>query len=191
MRYVSLAMLLVMPFAAQAGQVLVNGDFESGVLTPWYNANDLCSGCLWSATNLDARTGTYSATVDGNRELEQDFAAVLNSDITEVSFWAHFPVSSQFLASGLEVDFFYSDSTTSNTVVTALSTDWEHFDVTSALATGKSLVGLAIYGNSGLSVAVDDASIVTGTSTAPEPSSLALFAGGFMALATGLRRRAR
>ncbi len=60
---------------ALANNVLVNSDFETGLLPPWTNDNDFCGGCTWSVDSADAHSGTYSAVVDGNRLILQTFLA--------------------------------------------------------------------------------------------------------------------
>ena len=38
------ALMVLCASAAMATEIIVNGDFETGVLDPWYNAQNFCGG---------------------------------------------------------------------------------------------------------------------------------------------------
>lgn len=176
--------LLLLAGNAMAGNILVNPGFEDGVLTPWFNSNDFCGGCVWDVTSSDAHSGTFSAFVIGDRLLEQDFAAVLTSDITEASLWLKMPDT------GIAAIYFlYSDFSTEQNIVNVGST-WTLFDVTSFLDPGKSLIGFGVYGCTGCFGAsmtlADDFVINAGI---PEPGTLVLLGTGMLGVATFVRRR--
>src|SRR5262249_14707696 len=125
---------------AQAAPVLVNGGFETGALSPWFQ--DRGNGSEdWHVTSASAHSGTFSATDVGNIDLRQDFAPVLTSTITEVSFWARHPDPA---VTDLAIQFFYSDATNEQFIVATSGSDWNFFDVTSDLEAGKSLVAISI-----------------------------------------------
>jgi PEP-CTERM motif len=179
---IAAALLFLSTFATHAfsANVLVNPGFESGALTPWFNSDDLCSGCTWSVTSADAHSGTFSAQVAGNRLIEQDFAAISTSSITEASLWLRMPET------GFAFVFFkYSDSTTGGTTVSPTAT-WTKFNETSFLAAGKSLTGFGVYGCSGCAGAgitrADDFIVNTGAAAVPEPSTFLLLGFGVAAL---------
>lgn len=95
------------PGLALAVNILVNPDFESGALSPWYQAADYGGGEDWNVTSADVHSGQYSVTDAGNKLIAQDFAAVPVSLIFEASFWLR-----NNDASINTVYFRYSDNTT-------------------------------------------------------------------------------
>src|SRR5438270_6648125 len=127
---------------AAATNILDNSGFETGSLTPWYQANSFSSGTDWFVTDVDSHSGEFSAEDTGNKELRQDFAGVLGSTIDEVSFWARHP--NEGTGSALAYTFFYSDNTNSEFLVNLTGLDWNFFDVTAQLNTTKPLVGFWI-----------------------------------------------
>ena len=85
-RVVALALFAT---ASTTSANFVNGGFETGNLTPWFQ--DRVQGGAgedWNVTNVDAHSGSFSATNTGNKEIRQNLAAVLTDDILEISFWA-------------------------------------------------------------------------------------------------------
>lgn len=182
-----LALFFLVLFAGVAladTELLTNGDFETGVLSPWYNARDFCSGnCLpWAVTNSNPHNGTYSAMDVGNIELRQDFTPTPGSQITDVSFWIYSNTAVH------AVDFFYTDSSDEEFVVSAAVNTWTLETVTADVNAGKTLSGFSIWGASpSYTTYVDDASI---TAT-PEPSTLVLLGGSALAVCGNLRRRMR
>src|ERR1019366_9104965 len=129
--------------SAFAANVLVNPGFEYGVLPPWFNSNDFCGGCTWDVTTTDKHTGFWSATVIGDRLLEQDFSPIPDTLITEASLWLKMPDTG--IAA---VYFLYSDTTTAENIVSVPGV-WTQFDMTSFLDPGKSLAGFGVYGCTG------------------------------------------
>ncbi len=183
-------MVIVALCAGQHASAFVNFNtgFESGSLTPWYQGNDYSNpgqGVGWQVTSSDAHSGLYSATCTGNIELRQDFAPVLDSQISDVSLWIKHPnvpsISAFF--------FWYSDLTSNSTTLDLNSTDWESFDLTGYLLTdpGKALVGVSVYGcidftSPAAETFVDDFQIVA----TPEPTTCSLL---FLGLSGFLLRR--
>ncbi len=74
-----------------ATELLSNPGFETGDLSPWYQARDYCNGnCVnWNVTNTKSHSGTYSAMDEGNIELRQDFAPTPGSPNHERHFLGH------------------------------------------------------------------------------------------------------
>jgi hypothetical protein len=174
--------LLCSAVPALADNVLVNPGFETGLLAPWTNSNDFCGGCLWTVDAADANSGTYSAVVDGNRLVLQNFAAVPVSSISAVNFWARHPgePTGQFMAVYLE----YSDASSEEIQVQTTSSGWTFFDVTGDLDGGKSLSAFGVYGNSLAVTRFDDALV----DVVPEPATWLLLAAGAMWPASRRRR---
>ncbi len=183
----ALLLFLLMSGPVAAGEVLVNGGFESGALSPWFQ--DRTFGTIienWTVTTTLPHSGTFAATDNGNAELRQNFAGVATDSITQISFWAMHPDAT---INALFVDLFYSDGTDTGFLVNTVGTTYNYFDVTSDLVAGETLIGFSIFGNSGGQTFFDDASIIT-SAAVPEPASVVLLALG-LASACGFLRRAR
>ena len=178
------ALVILLASSAFATELLVNGDFEMGVLSPWYNARNFCGGtCVsWNVNTSNPHSGTYSAMDQGNIELRQDFTPTPGANITNVSFW----VNSQ---SGVDaVDFFYTDSSDEEFVIFSNPNTWTLQNVTSDVNAGKTLMGFSIWGSDPNWITyVDDASITS--NGVPEPGTLVMLGTGVLAAAAGLRRK--
>lgn len=180
-RLVLIALGIVTFSPAFAVNILANPGFESGVLDPWFNDRDFGGISPWATSTDNPHSGAFDATCTGNIEIRQNFSGVLTSDITEVSFWIRHPDGSDPAA----YDLFYSDGSSQEFVANTTTREWEHFDVTSNLAGGKTLVGMSIWGflGGGSQVTfVDDATV----NVVPEPVSIMALGAG---LAAFLRRR--
>lgn len=176
---------------AHAANILANAGFETGGLSPWYQSIDGGGAVNWGVDTLDSHSGTYSAVDDGNKELQQDFAATAASSITQVSFWMRHPNEG---TAPMAYDFFYSDHTSQEFSLFSSSTNWQFFDVTSQLDTSKSLTGFGLWGyysgaGTGQVTRYDDVTINVGGGAVPEPESWALMIGGLGLAGAALRRR--
>jgi hypothetical protein len=176
---------MLMTTSAFAGQLIVNGGFETGSLSPWFNGRNFCGGTcsLWAVTTTNPHTGLFSAMDVGNIELRQNFTPTAGSSITDVSFWI-------FSGAGFNAfDLFYTDGTDKEFVVSPTPNVWTFEDVTSSVDKTKTLMGFSVFGTSpGFTTFIDDASV---TSTVPEPASLLMMGGGIFALAGSVRRKLR
>jgi hypothetical protein len=119
---------------ADAGEVLVNPGFESGVLSPW------TTNGTWVIETTNCHSGSSCASDVGNYYIQQTFAGVPTNTITSITFWMRQPNSE---VAGVEFD--YSDSTSDFNEVSP-GASWSQFDVTSYLSSGKILTGLRIWG---------------------------------------------
>lgn len=141
MRFKLVTLVVVcMSVTVAHADMIINGGFETGGLTPWYQGAG--SGVEdWNVTSADSHTGLYCAMDVGNIEIRQDFAAIPVNQIIELSYWLKQP--------GVAISAFhlyYSDSSYLQDIVSLSTTDWEFFDVTSSLEVGKELIGFSVYG---------------------------------------------
>lgn len=166
-----------------AYSVITNSDFESGSLLPWYQWID--GGTYdgieedWNVTTSDSHTGSFSATVVGNKGLRQDFTPAPTENINTISFWMKHPnLTSPVAASG--VDFFYSDGTKSTVFISAPgTTEWEFYDVTADLLLEKQLVSFSVTGYKSTDAAIDRAyfdSVTINAVPLPHPSGYSALA---------------
>ncbi|MDP7030462.1 MAG: PEP-CTERM sorting domain-containing protein [Phycisphaerales bacterium] len=157
-----------------SGNMLLNGDFETGQLTPWF-ASD---GTPW-ITSDESHSGTYSAAAYAGDAIRQDFAAVSTDDIQEVSIW----VMREGGAFN-QYSFYYADGTTGTHLIDDIGggDNWTYFELTQNLVVGKFLVGFQIYGTTEGPSYMDDVRI----DAVPAPAALALLGIAGMA---GRRRR--
>jgi hypothetical protein len=168
-----------------AGEIIVNGGFETGALDPWYNAQNFCGGpCQdWAVTNSNSHSGSFSAMDIGNIELRQDFAPVPGSSITSASLWINNSVGVNAL------DFHYTDNSVEEFVLFSNANTWNFEDFTADINPAKTLMGFSIWGcDTGCISYVDDVSIM---SNVPEPGTLAMLSTGVIAAAGAFRRKFR
>ena len=180
--------------ATQLNAQIVNGGFETGSLSPWYQGLVFCTfgpSCVsWSVTDAEAHTGTWSAVDQGNIELRQDFTTpILGSEITSFKYWMMQDVPSISF-----FQFYYTDATTGGNTFSG-SSEWAQLDALPFLDPTKTVSGFSIFGVSGPTVNftyLDDFTMTTGVvgTVTPEPASIALLATGLVGMVgTGLRRR--
>jgi hypothetical protein len=180
--------------SASATNIIQNGGFETGALSPWYQDNDFAvpAGVNWTVNSADAHSGTFSAYSIGNKELRQDFAATAVSSIDQLSFWMEHP---NWPTAKAYITFFYTDSSHASFTEFSSSTGWQFFDVTNLLNATKTLVGFSIYGYDQADAPpavtrLDDFVItVRDPAPAPEPAAWALMITGFGFAGAMLRRR--
>jgi hypothetical protein len=177
------ALAMLCTTTAMANELIVNGDFETGALGPWYNAQNFCGGpCQdWAVTDSNSHSGTYSAMNIGNIELRQDFNPVLGSSITSASLWVNNSVGVNAL------DFHYTDNSVEEFVLFSDANTWNFEDFTADINPSKMLSGFSIWGcDTGCISYVDDVSI---QSSVPEPGTLVMLGTGVLAAAGAFRRK--
>ncbi len=142
-----------------AQEVLQNPGFETGVLSPWYQA----SGNHWVITTDYPHSGRYCATDTGNYWIRQDFAQPIPAEsVISITIWSRqAPDKPSYLQA---FDLMYSDLTYHEDVVFP-DTSWQQWDITSWLTQGKELSGLRIWGFNSSDPAddstyIDDISII-------------------------------
>jgi hypothetical protein len=183
MTKILIILISVFTFSANATliQHVVNGDFEAGSISSWNGSGQ------WNITSVDSNSGTFSATVEGNFQIFQNFTSVSAVNISQVSFWMKQP---EDLFS--YVSLFYDDASEVGSTIFLGGSDWNFFDITDWLDLSKNLSGIGFYGYSGGSslpdiTFLDDVSITSqGNVSVPEPSALALLVLGMIGL--GARR---
>jgi hypothetical protein len=183
--------LLAAASGAQAANILVNPGFETGGLSPWYQSASYGGVQDWGVDSADAHSGTYSAVDIGNKELEQDFAPVAGSSITQLSFWMRHP---NYSIAPMALDLFYTDSTYTENVISSTTTGWQFFDATSYVNTSKTLKGIGLWGYSSVGGAsdmtrFDDVTLDVAGAAVPEPMTWSLTITGFALAGAALRRR--
>jgi hypothetical protein len=184
---VALAFALLCGFSqAEPINLVANGGFETGNLTPWFI--DLNLGGLepWIVTTTSALDGTYGAEDNGNISLRQNFAPTKAADISLVGVTLEYP---EFIGANA-YDFFYTNGTHAEFVINGGVDHLPHtYDLTSNLDRSLTLNGFSIFGFGFGPTAftyLDDVKILTNV---PEPVSMVLFAG-FAVMLYGTRRRA-
>jgi hypothetical protein len=186
--FAATAALFSLAAPVAAANALVNGDFETGVLSPWFTVNNF-GGTAWAITGADAQTGAYSASNSGNVEIRQDFAGVAGSSITVASLWMRHP---DLANAPSFITFFYDDMTNNGFLVSTNSTEWQQFDILAQLNTSKTLIGFSLYGYSGGGADrtfIDNVFIGTLAGAVPEPASWAMLIAGFGLTGAAMRRR--
>jgi hypothetical protein len=126
--------------------LIVNGGFETGSNSPWYEGRDDCFGTCktWGAGTVAPKLGLWDAGNVGNIEFRQDFAATDTSTIAAVIVWIRHPADAVPAA----VDFFYADGSDNEYVAFVTDTGWDSFDLTADLSPGQ-LDGFSVFGYSG------------------------------------------
>jgi hypothetical protein len=128
--------------------LLQNSGLEAGTLPPWFlgrkNCNPPCKD--WAVLHSLPRFGRFDAGDLGNLELRQDFVATDTSSITRVSLWIRHPSGVAETA----IDFFYTDGTDQEFIVSTTDANWTFFDVTAELLPQKFLKGFSVWGFDGV-----------------------------------------
>ncbi|MDG0852236.1 PEP-CTERM sorting domain-containing protein [Roseateles puraquae] len=163
---------------------LDNPGFESG-LTGWSTTGTV------TAESTDVHSGTLAAVLaDDSSSLSLTLSSAIDAaSIASFGFWAR---SDAGLLSLVVLN--YSDGSSSGTDVSIFdlgNSSWTYYDLSSALAAGKSLVGFTLYGSSAAASVIDDVTLTTLTTAVPEPASAALLAAGLGLVGWRQRRSAR
>jgi len=165
---------------ALAVNILTNPGFETGDMTGWTTT-------MFTATNNDAHTGSWSTIDFGNFSVEQSFAPVSGADVDEVSVWVKQPDRSSFF---FAFELLYSDSSVGGGggFGGTTTTTWTKFDFTSLVDTSKSLSGIRAWGytSGGTNDVTWYDDFVVDVDAVPEPASMAVLGFGAIAM---LRRR--
>lgn len=148
---------------AYSAAIILNGDFEGGVIEPWYQGIgtlDYSHDEFWNISTSQSYTGVYSVTNVGNNELRQDFTPVASSKITQVSFY----LLKDAYAVNSAIQLHYSDNSWDQILISSTGINvWEFMDVTGSLDQDKSLSGISFFGirsDPGIRLYLDDINII-------------------------------
>lgn len=184
-------------------QLITNGGFETGSMAPWTIGQDFCPGFSgtpcnpWHVVSTGAHSGTYALEDQGATEVVQSITPTSGALITDASFW----FKQDDPTFGFTVELYYSDNSGSSMDVFPIfpsNSNWNMYDITSDIESGKTLVQIGFAGYSGFGPGtnlpnyLDDVSIkalpTLNPIPSPEPASLLLLASGLLGL-TALRKR--
>jgi hypothetical protein len=175
--------LVLYSSCSYSATVVLNGGFEDGVLSPWYQGIgtlDYTHDEFWNISSNRSFTGNYSVTNVGNNELRQNFTPIAASQITEVSFY----LLKESFAVDSAVQLHYSDGTQDQLLVSNTGTDiWEHMNITGSLDLNKNLSGISFFGirssdPGGIRLYLDDINIIA----TPLPAGIWFFISGLLGL---------
>lgn len=132
-------------------ELIQNGGFETGSLTPWTTIR-------WEISTNSPHQGIYCAADTGNFWIRQDINPMWTRFVKHVTFWSRQLASPQSQA----YDFIYADSSVEEFAITP-GPGWNQYDVTANLDTNKTLVAFRLWGCSSIggadSTCIDDISI--------------------------------
>jgi hypothetical protein len=180
---------------ASAGNILVNGGFETGDFTGWSQSDWFIDSLNPNSGVYDASTGCFGAscTTPGDPD-----AAYLYQDLTttpgttyDLSFFFD---SGQLATSASELLVLWGDPTApSLSTVTDLvdvDTSGAYVEYTGTVTATSSTSQLEFLGRQDLDFYyLDDVSLTAATSSVPEPGSLLTVLTGLVAVIVGQRRR--
>lgn len=201
------ATLLIAP-AAHASNFLINGDFESASLSPWYAGNSQYQNATpsyvrpWQISTF-AHGGSYSAMDNGNIELRQDLGyGVSTASVTSLNLWLYDAAG----GCGCNAfDLYFTDGTYLQDAVFPTTGQWVYENLLFSVPANEIVSGFSIYGNdSGVNcgacgtVYVDDIVLdpppdAQRYPVMPEPSALTLLGSSLLlgAGVIGFRKRRR
>jgi hypothetical protein len=118
-------------------EILENGDFETGVLTPWTTNN-------WVIDSLSPYSGNYCAFDEGNYWIRQDFTPIDVFKVISVTFWHMQPETAIF-----GIEFYYGPSDYDFDIIYVNDPGWIQHDVTHLLRNTGMLEAMRIWGYAG------------------------------------------
>ena len=173
-------MMSVAAAPVSAAEIIINGGFESGRLSPLVFGRAFVgpgNSAQWKVASSTAFTGTYSSEANNNFEVVQKFSPVAVASITSITFGAITPI--------MAIELFYSDGVEEKIAVIGNTSGWKTFDITSFLDTDQTnLVGISFWGNTGGIADLDNVSVAATVTTpaVPEASTWVMMLAGFATL---------
>jgi hypothetical protein len=138
MRALFLALLALCLSTRARADIIINGDFETGLMGPWFTGLGAGSeGFKWHVTTDNPHSGLYSASDIGNKELRQNFDPVWTGTIDHITFWIDRPGSLGTIPL-VPATFYYDDGTFSYGALFGVTAeDWTMVDMAPFLLPNK------------------------------------------------------
>ena len=187
--FVVLIMFIVGFWAPFCRSTIINGDFESGSLSPWVNPQNYPG--KWAIDTAKTHSGNFSAHTEtgpggGVYALQQSFSPILVDNIIAFNYWYYAETSLE--RADIAVGLWFTDGSYKQDYMWGITLNkWTNRDVMPTLSqfSGKYLEKIGIYDTVATSTWIDDVQM----EVIPEPSTIFMFGLGVPILSGFLRRK--